>query len=48
MYQLPTVSARDPGVNLTAHVRTLGLKPSQSDGLLMGHQRLYYGCVTVQ
>ena len=48
VYQLPTSAARDPDVNLTAHVRMLGVKPSQSDGLLMGHQRLYYGCVTVQ
>ena len=45
MYQLATSAARDPEVNLTAHVRKLGVKPSQSDGLLMGHQRLYYGCL---
>ena len=45
MYQLPTSIARDPDANLAVHVRALGVKPSQSDGLLMGFQRLYYGCL---
>ena len=45
MYQLPTSIARNPDANLMAHVRALGVKPSQSDGLLMGFQRLYYGCL---
>ena len=45
VYQLPTSAAQDPNVKLTANMRVLGVKVTQSDGLPMGHQRIYYGCL---
>ena len=46
LYQLPTEIAPQPDiVNISSFVRLVGGKISQSDGMVMGVNNLYYGAL---
>ena len=46
LYQLPTEIAQQPDVvNISSFVRVVGGKISQSDGMVMGVNNLYYGAL---
>lgn len=47
LWTMTTRDAQNPPNDLNDTVRYLGDKPSQSDGLLMGHKNLYYGSLSM-
>ncbi|XP_064613702.1 protein yellow-like [Liolophura sinensis] len=42
LYQVPTDALRDPASNISSAIRAVGVKPTQSDGMVYGQHNLYY------
>ncbi|KAH9499662.1 hypothetical protein Btru_074369 [Bulinus truncatus] len=47
LYRIPTPLLRDPNGNFSAHVRLVGRKISNSDGIVFGKNSLYYGALSL-
>lgn len=42
LYQVPTSALHDPTSNISSAIRAVGVKPTQSDGMVYGQENLYY------
>uniref|UniRef100_A0A2C9M4F4 Bee-milk protein n=1 Tax=Biomphalaria glabrata TaxID=6526 RepID=A0A2C9M4F4_BIOGL len=47
LYQIPTSVLRDPNGDFAGHVRLLGKKVSNTDGMASGQNSIYYGALTL-